>query len=199
MGLFDDMGVVVPGLDDDGTEEFVGNAEEIFRFSIYITPEQEIEIGVNVLELAIEEIPEFGEQYSFLAHTFAELVTEHIGINTDILMNGISQLAPDESVELTDDEKAILASNDSDREGSLLLYSFPVLIMAEDENGSGLFEQEEMKLGVTFERSPKAELMAKVYGDDYTVQEDAYQDIISEEILDHGILFVKAVESIQKV
>ena len=199
MGLFDDMGVVVPGLDDDGTEEFVGNAEEIFRFSIYITPEQEIEIGVNVLELAIEEIPEFGEQYSFLAHTFAELVTEHIGINTDILMNGISQLAPDESVELTDDEKAILASNDSDREGSLLLYSFPVLIMAEDENGSGLFEQEEMKLGVTFERSAKAELMAKVYGDDYTVQEDAYQDIISEEILDHGILFVKAVESIQKV
>ena len=199
MGLFDDMGVVVPGLDDDGTEEFVGNAEEIFRFSIYITPEQEIEIGVNVLELAIEEIPEFGEQYSFLAHTFAELVTEHIGINTDILMNGISQLTPDESVELTDDEKAILASNDSDREGSLLLYSFPVLIMAEDENGSGLFEQEEMKLGVTFERSPKAELMAKVYGDDYTVQEDAYQDIISEEILDHGILFVKAVESIQKV
>ena len=199
MGLFDDMGVVVPGLDDDGTEEFVGNAEEIFRFSIYITPEQEIEIGVNVLELAIEEIPEFGEQYSFLAHTFAELVTEHIGINTDILMNGISQLTPDESVELTDDEKAILASNDSDREGSLLLYSFPVLIMAEDENGSGLFEQEEMKLGVTFERSAKAELMAKVYGDDYTVQEDAYQDIISEEILDHGILFVKAVESIQKV
>lgn len=199
MGLFDDMGVVVPGLDDDGTEEFVGNAEEIFRFSIYITPEQEIEIGVNVLELAIEEIPEFGEQYSFLAHTFAELVTEHIGINTDILMNGISQLAPDESVELTDDEKAILASNDSDREGSLLLYSFPVLIMAEDENGSGLFEQEEMKLGVTFERSAKAEVMAKVYGDDYTVQEDAYQDIISEEILDHGILFVKAVESIQKV
>ena len=199
MGLFDDMGVVVPGLDDDGTEEFVGNAEEIFRFSIYITPEQEIEIGVNVLELAIEEIPEFGEQYSFLAHTFAELVTEHIGINTDILMNGISQLTPDESVELTDDEKAILASNDSDREGSLLLYSFPVLIMAEDENGSGLFEQEEMKLGVTFERSAKAEVMAKVYGDDYTVQEDAYQDIISEEILDHGILFVKAVESIQKV
>ena len=199
MGLFDDMGVVVPGLDDNGSEEFMGNAEEIFRFSIYITPEQEIEIGVNVLELALDEVPEFGEQYSFLAHTFAELVTEHIGINTDILMNRISQLTPDESIELTDDEKAILASDDSDREGSLLLYSFPVLIMAEDEDGSGAPEQEEMKLGVSFERSAKAELMAKVYGDDYTMQEDAYQDIISEEILGHGILFVKAVESIQKV
>ena len=198
MGLFDDMGVVVHGLSDNDSELLEGNAEEIFRFSIFITEEQDIEIGVNVLELAIDDIPEFGEQYSFLAHTFAELVIEHIGMNTEFLMNAVSELTP-EDIELSEEEKAIMNSSDADKEGAVLLYTFPVLIMAEDENNNGTFDSGEMQLGVGFEKSPKAELMAKVYGDEYLGYEETYQEIVSDSILDHGTLFVKAVESIQKV
>lgn len=198
MGVFDDLGVMVPGLSDDEAEEFKGEVEEIFRFSVFITEEQEIEIGVNVMELSIDDVPEFGEQYSYLAHTYAELVTEHVGMDTEILMNSVAEL-PAQDVELTDEEKEILASNDRDEDGSVLLYAFPVLIMAEDEDQSGAYEELEMNLGVGFEKSPKAEVMAKVYGDAFLEQEDAYQEAITDAILDHGTLFVKAVESIQKL
>ena len=198
MGVFDDLGVMVPGLSDDEAEEFEGEVEEIFRFNVFITEEQEIEIGVNVMELSIDDVPEFGEQYSYLAHTFAELVTEHIGMDTEILMNAVSEL-PALDVKLTEEEKAILASKDQDEDGSVLLYAFPVLIMAEDEDPNDLSDSAEMNLGVGFEKSPKAEVMAKVYGDDYLEQEDAYQEVITDSILDHGTLFVKAVESIQKL
>lgn len=198
MGVFDDLGVMVPGLSDEDAEEFEGDVEEIFRFNVFITEDQEIEIGVNIMELSIDDVPEFGEQYSYLAHTFAELVTEHIGMDTEILMNSVSEIKATD-VELTEEEQKILASNDRDEDGSVLLYAFPVLIMAEDEDNSGSYEDMEMNLGVGFEKSPKAEVMAKVYGSEYLEQEEAYQEVITDSILDHGTLFVKAVESIQKL
>lgn len=198
MGFFDDMGVMVPGLSDGDAEEFFGDIEEIFRFSVSITQDQEIEIGVNIMELSIDDVPEFGEQYGFLAHTYAELVTEHIGMNTEILMNTVSELQALD-VELTDEEKAILASEEPGEDGSVMLYSFPVLIMAEDEDRDGSYAESEMNLGVGFEKSPKAEVMAKVYGEEYLEHEAIYQELISDSILDHGTLFVKAVESIQKL
>lgn len=198
MGAFDDLGVMVPGLSDVDAEEFNGDSEEIFRFSVFITEDQEIEIGVNIMELTVEEIPEFGEEYRYLAHTYAELVTEHIGMNTEILMNTVSELKALD-VELTEDEKAILASDEVDKDGSVLLYSFPVLIMAEDEDEDGSFDETEMNLGVGFEKSPKAEVLAKVYGDEYLENEDIYQELVTDSILDHGTLFVKAVDSIQKL
>ena len=197
MGSFDDLGVMVPGLSDEDAEEFTGDSEEIFRFNVLITENQEIEIGVNIMELTVEEIPEFGEQYRFLAHTYAELVPEHIGMNTEILMNTVSELQALD-VELTDDEKAILAADEIDKDGSVLLYSFPVLIMAGDEQGDP-DESGEMNLGVGFEKSPKAEVLAKVYGEEYLENEDIYQELITDSILDHGTLFVKAVDSIQKL
>ena len=198
MGVFDDMGVMVPGLSDQDAEEFSGESEEIFRFSVFITEEQEVEIAVNIMELAVDEVPEFGEEYGYLAHTFAELVTEHIGINTELLMNTVSELAP-LNVELTDDEKSILSAKDQDHDGSVLLYSFPVLIMAEETQLDYDSDTAEMNLGVGFEKSPKAEVMAKVYGEEYLRHEETYQEIVTDSILDHGTLFVKAVESIQKL
>ena len=198
MGIFDDLGVMVPGLSDEDAEEFEGDVEEIFRFNVFITEDQEIEIGVNVMELSIDDVPEFGEQYSYLAHTFAELVTEHIGMNTEILMHAVSELSALD-VKLTEEEQAILASKDQDADGSVLLYAFPVLIMAEEDDDTDSVDGTDMTLGVGFEKSPKAEVMAKVYGSDYLAHEDAYQEMITDSILDHGTLFVKAVESIQKL
>ena len=198
MGVFDDLGVMVPGLSDEDAEDFQGEVEEIFRFNVLITEDQEIEIGVNVMELAIDDVPEFGEQYGFLAHTFAELVAEHIGMDTELLMNSVAELRA-QDVELSEEEEKILASDEKDEDGSVLLYSFPVLIMAEDEDDSGDYDTTEMNLGVGFEKSPKAEVMAKVYGDEYLENEEAYQEVVTDSILDHGTLFVKAVESIQKL
>jgi len=198
MGVFDDLGVMVPGLSDENAEEFEGNVEEIFRFNVLITEDQGIEIGVNIMELSIDDEPEFGEQYGYLAHTFAELVTEHIGMDTEILMNAVPEL-PALDVELTDEEKEILASDEQDEDGSVLLYAFPVLIMGENDDDDGPYDTTEMTLGVGFEKSPKAEVMAKVYGRAYLENEDAYQEMITDSILDHGTLFVKAVESIQKL
>ena len=86
MGEFEDLGVMVDGLEDDDAEEFDGEVEEIFRFDVLLTREQDIEIGVNIQELEVEGFPEFGEEYSILAHTFAELITEHIGMYTEGLM-----------------------------------------------------------------------------------------------------------------
>lgn len=196
MGVFDDLGVYVPGLSEEDAEEFEGETEEIFRFDVFITREQDIEIGVNIMELSVDGVPDFGEQYSFLAHTYAELVTEHIGMNTETLMNAVAEL-PALNVDLTDEEQTVLQEEDTGDNGSVLLYSFPVLIMA--DNGDGEFGEEEMQLGSGFEKSPKAEVMAKVYGEDYLEQEDIYQDVVTDAILDHGVLFVKAVESIQKL
>ncbi len=198
MGLFDDMGVYVPGLSDDDAQEFEGDTEEIFRFDVYITPDQEIEIGVSVTELSVDGVPDFGEQYSFLAHTYAQLVTEHVGMYTGQLMEAVAEL-PAQNVELTAEEQHILEEEGPGDNGSVLLYSFPVLIMASDEDGSGSYEEEEMNLGAGFEKSPKAQVMAKVYGDAYLENEDIYQDLVTDAILDHGTLFVKAVESIQKL
>jgi hypothetical protein len=198
MGVFDDLGVYVPGLSEQDAEEFEGETEEIFRFDVYITPEQEIEIGVSVTELSVEGVPDFGEQYSFLAHTYAQLITEHVGMYTEQLMEAVAGL-PAQNVKLTAEEEQILEERGTGDNGSVLLYSFPVLIMASDEDGSGTFEDEEMELGAGFEKSPKAQVMAKVYGDDYLENEDIYQDLVTDAILDHGTLFVKAVESIQKL
>lgn len=198
MGVFDDLGVYVPGLSEEDAEEFEGETEEIFRFDVFITREQDIEIGVNIMELSVDGVPDFGEQYSFLAHTYAELVTEHIGMNTETLMNAVAEL-PALNVDLTDEEQTVLQEEDTGDNGSVLLYSFPVLIMADNGDGDGEFGEEEMQLGSGFEKSPKAEVMAKVYGEDYLEQEDIYQDVVTDAILDHGVLFVKAVESIQKL
>ncbi|MDO5491606.1 MAG: hypothetical protein Q4F96_04310 [Bacillota bacterium] len=198
MGVFDDLGVYVPGLSEEDAEEFEGETEEIFRFDVFITREQDIEIGVNIMELSVDGVPDFGEQYSFLAHTYAELVTEHIGMNTETLMNAVAEL-PALNVDLTDEEQTVLQEEDTGDNGSVLLYSFPVLIIADNGDGDGEFGEEEMQLGSGFEKSPKAEVMAKVYGEDYLEQEDIYQDVVTDAILDHGVLFVKAVESIQKL
>ena len=135
MGVFEDLGVMVDGLEDETAEEFGGDVEEIFRFDVSLTPEQDIEIGVVIAELEVEGEPEFGEEYSMLAHTFAELITEHIGSYTEDLMMAVADL-PELDVELTDEERAALADEQTNENGSVLLYSFPVLIMEDEDDGS---------------------------------------------------------------
>ena len=191
MGVFEDLGVMVDGLEDETAEEFGGDVEEIFRFDVSLTPEQDIEIGVVIAELEVEDEPEFGEEYSMLAHTFAELITEHIGSYTEDLMMAVADL-PELDVELTDEERAALADEQTNENGSVLLYSFPVLIMEDEDDGS-------KNLGAGFNRSLKADVMLKIYGDDFIEAEDSYQDLVTDAVLDHGVLFMKAVESIQKL
>ncbi|MBR0455966.1 MAG: hypothetical protein IJJ01_04800 [Firmicutes bacterium] len=191
MGIFKDLGVMVDGLEDDDAEEFGGDVEEIFRFDVLLTREQDIEIGVSIAELEVEEFPEFGEEYSMLAHTFAELITEHVGMYTEGLMMEVADL-PELDVELTDAERAALANEDTNENGSVLLYSFPVLIMEDEEDGS-------KNMGAGFNRSPKADVMLKLYGDDFIEAENSYQDLVTDAVLDHGVLFLKAVEAIQKL
>ena len=198
MSVFDDLGVMVDGLEDDAAEEFGGEVEEIFRFNVFITKEQEIQIEVNMQELEVEGIPEFGQAYSFLAHTYADLVVEHIGMNTARLMESVEEL-PATGARLTEEEEEILHARGTGDDGAVLLYSFPVLIMADDEDNDGYYEDEEKQMGAGFERSQKAEIMAKVYGDAFREMEDAYQDEVTDALLDHGTLFIKAVEGIQKV
>ena len=191
MGIFKDLGVMVDGLEDDDAEEFGGDVEEIFRFDVLLTREQDIEIGVSIAELEVEGFPDFGDDYSMLAHTFAELITEHIGMYTEGLMMEVADL-PELDVELTDAERAALANEDTNEDGSVLLYSFPVLIMEDEDDGS-------KNLGAGFNRSPKADVMLKLYGQDFVEAENSYQDLVTDAVLDHGVLFLKAVESIQKV
>ena len=191
MGVFEDLGVMVDGLEDETAEEFGGDVEEIFRFDVSLTPEQDIEIGVVIAELEVEDEPEFGEEYSMLAHTFAELITEHIGSYTEDLMMAVADL-PELDVELTDEERAALADEQTNENGSVLLYSFPVLIMEDEDDGS-------KNLGAGFNRSLKADVMLKIYGEDFVEAEDSYQDLVTDAVLDHGVLFLKAVESIQKL
>ena len=191
MGVFEDLGVMVDGLEDETAEEFGGDVEEIFRFDVLLTPEQDIEIGVNIAELEVEGFPEFGEEYSMLAHTFAELITEHVGMYTEGLMMAVADL-PELDVELTDAEWAALANEDKNEHGSVLLYSFPVLIMEDEDDGS-------KNLGAGFNRSPKADVRLKVYGEEFADAENSYQDLVTDAVLDHGVLFLKAVESIQKL
>ena len=191
MGVFEDLGVMVDGLEDETAEEFGGDVEEIFRFDVSLTPEQDIEIGVVIAELEVEGEPEFGEEYSMLAHTFAERITEHIGSYTEDLMMAVADL-PELDVELTDEERAALADEQTNENGSVLLYSFPVLIMEDEDDGS-------KNLGAGFNRSLKADVMLKIYGEDFVEAEDSYQDLVTDAVLDHGVLFLKAVESIQKL
>ena len=198
MSVFDDLGVMVDGLEDDTAEEFDGDVEEIFRFNVFLTIEQEIEIEVNMQELMVEGVPEFGEAYSFLARTYADLVVEHIGMGTEQLMNSVAEL-PAQNVRLTAEEEQILHAEGTGDNGSVLLYSFPVLIMADDENSNGYYDEEEKQMGAGFERSQKAEIMGKVYGEAFREMEDEYQDQITDAVLDHGTLFIKAVEAIQKL
>ena len=191
MGVFEELGVMVDGLEDDTAEEFDGDVEEIFRFDVLLTPEQDIEIGVNIQELEVEGFPEFGEEYSMLAHTFAELITEHIGMYTEGLMMEVADL-PELDVELTGEERAALANEDKNENGSVLLYSFPVLIMEDEDDGS-------KNLGAGFNRSLKADVMLKIYGKEFADAEDSYQDLVTDAVLDHGVLFLKAVEGIEKL
>lgn len=191
MGVFEDLGVMVDGLEDETAEEFDGEVEEIFRFDVLLTPEQDIEIGVNIQELEVEGFPEFGEEYSLLAHTFAELITEHVGMYTEGLMMAVADL-PEQDVELTAEEQAALANEDKNENGSVLLYSFPVLIMEDEFDGS-------KNLGAGFNRSPKADVMLKLYGEEFAEAEDSYQDLVTDAVLDHGVLFLKAVEAIEKL
>ena len=191
MGVFEDFGVMVDGLEDETAEEFGGDVEEIFRFDVLLTPEQDIEIGVNIAELEVEGFPEFGEEYSMLAHTFAELITEHVGMYTEGLMMAVADL-PELDVELTEAERAALANEDKNENGSVLLYSFPVLIMEDEDDGS-------KNLGAGFNRSPKADVMLKIYGEEFVEAENSYQDMVTDAVLDHGVLFLKAVEAIQKL
>ena len=41
--------------------------------------------------------------------------------------------------------------------------------------------------------------MRKIYGGEFEEAEDSYQDLVTDAVLDHGVLFLKAVESIQKL
>ena len=191
MGVFEDLGVMVDGLEDNTAEDFDGDVEEIFRFDVSLTPEQDIEIGVVIQELDVEGFPEFGEEYSMLAHTFAQLITEHVGIYTENRMLEVADLQ-ELDVDLTDEERAALADEDKNENGSVLLYSFPVLIMEDEFDGS-------KNLGAGFNRSRKANVMLKLYGQEFIEAENEYQDLVTDAVLDHGILFLKAVESIQKL
>lgn len=191
MSIFDELGVMVDGLEDDEAEEYEGEAEEIFRFDVFLTPEKEIEIGVNIAELEVEEHPDFGQEYGFLAKTFADLIVEHIGMGTELLMKQAVEMSEKE-VELSLEEEQILMDVGTGGNGSVHFYSFPVLIMAGEEDG-------EKQLGVGFNRSQKADVMLKVYGEEFAQAEEEYQDKITDAILDHGFLFLRAVESIQKL
>ncbi|MGX8773560.1 MAG: hypothetical protein ACSW8G_00725 [Bacillota bacterium] len=191
MGIFSDLGVMVDGLEDETAEEFGGDVEEIFRFDVSLAPEHEIEIAVSIQELEVEGFPEFGEEYSMLAHTFAQLITEHVGMYTESLMMAVEDL-PELDVDLSDEERAALADEDRNENGAVLLYSFPVLIMEDEFDGS-------KNLGAGFNRSRKADVMLKLYGEEFAEAENAYQDLVTDAVLDHGLLFLKAVESIQKL
>ena len=103
--------------------------EEIFRFDVLLTPDKEIEIGVTVKEIEVEGYPEFGEEYGHLAHLYAELVVEHVGMNTEMFMNSVSELQA-VSTNLTLEEESALEEEGNGE--AVLLYSFPVIIM-EDE------------------------------------------------------------------
>ena len=192
MGVFEDLGVMVDGLEDDRAEEFGGDVEEIFRFDVRITPKQEIEIGVNIAELEVDGFPEFGEQYGELAHAFADLVVQHVGMNTEIFMNKVADLQ-ELDVKLTDSEQKIMMGEDTEENGAVLLYSFPVVVMAEED------EDDEKQLGAGFNRSPKADLMLKMYGREFIDAEEEYQDETTDAILEHGVLFMKAVDGITKL
>lgn len=198
MSVFDDLGVMVDGLEDETAEEFEGDAEEIFRFNVFLTKKQEIEIEVNIQEMMVEGVPELGEAYGFLARTYADLVVEHIGMETASLMEEVGDL-PATGAPLTREEEKILHSKGTGKGGAVLLYSFPVMIMGNDEDSDGYYDEDEMKLGAGFERSQKAEIMAKVYGNAFREMEDAYQDEVTDALLDHGTLFIKAVQGITKV
>lgn len=191
MSTFDELGVMVDGLEDDSAEEYGGEVEEIFRFDVFITEEKEIEIGVNIAEIEIEEHPDFGEEYSLLARTFADLIVEHVGINTEILMSSVEEI-PEQDVSLSLEEQQILMDRGTGENGSVLFYSFPVLIMEDDETG-------EKQLGAGFNRSQKADVLLKVYGEEFAAVEEVYQEKITDAVLDHGMLFIKAVESIKKL
>ena len=190
MGVFEDLGVMVDGLEDESAEEYGGEVEEIFRFDVYLSQEQEIEIGVQIAEVEVEDFPEMGDEYGLLAHTFADLIVEHIGMGTEALMNSVAEL-PELDINLTVDEQAAFADEQTNENGSVLLYSFPVLIM------DGEDEDDTRQLGTGFNRSRRADLMLKVYGDAFAEAEENYQEMITDAILDHGILFIKAVEAVQ--
>ena len=175
--------------------------EEIFRFDVLLTPDKEIEIGVTVKEIEVAGYPEFGEEYGHLAHLYAELVVEHVGMNTEMFMNSVSELQA-VSTNLTLEEESALEEEGNGE--AVLLYSFPVIIMEEEfpelELGdAGELMQPEViggkQMGVGFERSRKAEVLLKVYGDRYLAEEEKYEDSITDEILNHGTLFLKAVSS----
>ena len=191
MSTYEELGVMVDGLEDDSAEEYDGEVEEIFRFDVFINTEREIEIGVNIAELEVEGHPEFGQEYGFLARTFADLIVEHIGMGTELLMNSAAEL-PELDVKLSPMEQHALMDDGADRDGSVLFYSFPVLIMEDEDTG-------EKQLGAGFNRSPKADVLLKVYGEEFAQEEEEYQDKITDAVLDHGTLFLKAVESIQKL
>lgn len=197
MGVFDDLGVMVDGLEDDNAEEYEGGVEEIFRFDVYITPDQEIEIGVNIQELEVDGFPEFGEEYGMLAHVFADLIVQHVGIGTENLMNAVRDL-PDTGAKLSEEDMAALADETVNENGSTLLYSFPVLVM-EAEGMDAEDADDAKQLGTGFNRSMKADVMLRMYGQAFAEAEEAYQESVTDAILDHGILFMKAVEGIQKL
>lgn len=189
MGAFEDLGVMVDGLEDGDVEEYGGEVEEIFRFDVFITPDQDVEIAVHIQELEVEGFPEFGEEYSMLTHTFAGLIVEHVGMYTEGLMGEVSDL-PELDVELTEAEKTALADTLKNDNGSVLLYSFPVLIMEDEE------EEGEKQLGVGFKRTQKADVMLKLYGEPFAEAEEIYQEMVTDSILEHGVLFTKAVSAI---
>ena len=182
---------MVDGLEDDAAEEYDGEVEEIFRFDVFITEDKEIEIGVNIAEIEIEDHPDFGEEYGLLARTFADLIVEHVGMNTEILMSAVEEL-PEQNVSLSPEEQQILRDEGTGENGSVLFYSFPVLIMEDEETG-------QKQMGAGFNRSQKADVLLKVYGEEFAETEEIYQEKITDAVLDHGMLFIKAVESIQKL
>lgn len=189
MGVFSDLGVTVDGLEDYEADMDGAGSEEIFRFDVYITSGQEIEIELNVQELEVDGFPEFGEEYSILAHAFANLVVEHIGMETGNLMESVADL-PELDVRLTDDEKAALEDIAGEND-PVFLYSFPVLIKEDEEDGK--------QLGVGFNKSLKAAALAKVYGESFAEAEEIYCELVTDDIFAHGFLFLRAVDAIQKL
>lgn len=192
MSTFEELGVMVDGLEDGFAEEYEGDVEEILRFDILLAPEREIEIRVNIAELEVEGYPEFGSEYGLLAKSFADLIVEHIGMATEMLMTEASEMT-EQDVKLSSEEQQILMDEGTGLNGSILLYSFPVLIMEDEE------EPDQKQLGVGFNRSQKADVLLKLYGQQFADAEDIYQEKITDAVLDHGLLFLKAVESIQKL
>ena len=77
MGVFEDLGVMVDGLEDDTAEEFGGDVEEIFRFDKILYQQRNTLYDSNTKKSYLSEI---GFENSEIDKIYTELRLLGIGI-----------------------------------------------------------------------------------------------------------------------